>query len=60
MFETIHDEKGMDFSAVKAGSKAKLLAVQPEFIRAGSTQVLTLVGTGLGEKISLGDGLKSG
>ncbi|WP_299181996.1 quinohemoprotein amine dehydrogenase subunit alpha [uncultured Neptuniibacter sp.] len=58
MFETIHDEKGMDFTAVKTGSKAKLLAVQPEYIRAGSTQVMTLIGAGLGENISLGNGLE--
>ncbi|MDO6561880.1 quinohemoprotein amine dehydrogenase subunit alpha [Amphritea sp. 1_MG-2023] len=57
MFETIHDEAGMDFAAVRSGSSPTLLSVQPEFIRAGSTQVLTLVGTGLGKQISLGDGV---
>ncbi len=58
MFETVHDEAGMDFTAVREGSAPKLLSVQPEFIRAGSTEVLTLVGTGLGNKLSLGKGLK--
>jgi quinohemoprotein amine dehydrogenase len=57
MFESVHDEKGMDFMAVKEGSAAKLLAVQPEYIRAGGSQVITLVGTGLGKKVSLGNGL---
>jgi len=58
MFETVHDEAGMDFQAVRTGSTPKLLSVQPEYIRAGSTEVLTLVGTGLGDQISLGDGIK--
>ncbi|GGK67706.1 quinohemoprotein amine dehydrogenase subunit alpha [Amphritea balenae] len=58
MFETIHDESGMDFKAVRAGSTEKLLSVQPEYIRTGSTEVLTLVGTGLGKNISLGEGVK--
>lgn len=58
MFEMVHDEAGMDFSAVRVGSTAKLLAVQPEYIRAGSTAVLTLVGTGLGKQLNLGDGIK--
>ncbi|BBB27020.1 quinohemoprotein amine dehydrogenase subunit alpha [Amphritea japonica] len=58
MFEAVHDEAGMDFSALRSGSKAKLLSVQPGYIRAGSTEVLTIVGAGLGKKISLGDGIK--
>lgn len=58
MFETIHDEAGMDFAAVRSGSTPKLLSVQPEFIRAGSTEQLTLVGTGIGKQINLGDGIK--
>lgn len=58
MFDAVHDEKGMDFSAVKQGAKPKLLAVQPEYIRAGSKQTLTLVGSDLGNKLMLGDGLK--
>lgn len=63
MFETIHDEAGMDFSAVKQGSDESLLAVQPQYIKAGSTQMITLVGSaldqkGLDKKISLGDGVK--
>ena len=58
MFETVHDEAGMDFTAVRSGSAPKLLSVQPEYIRAGSTEVLTLVGTGIGNKIDLGEGVK--
>ncbi|MDX2423462.1 MAG: quinohemoprotein amine dehydrogenase subunit alpha [Amphritea sp.] len=57
MFEAVHDEAGMDFSAVRSGSAPTMLSVQPEYIRAGSTEVLTLVGTGLGKQISLGEGL---
>lgn len=58
MFEAVHDEAGMDFTAVRAGSAPTLLSVQPGYIRTGSTDVLTLVGTGLGKQISLGDGIR--
>lgn len=55
MFEAVHDEAGMDLQATKMGGQPQLLAVQPAFIRAGETQTLTLVGSGLGKEISLGD-----
>ncbi len=58
MFESIHDEAGMDFSAVREGTAAKILAVQPEYVRAGSKQELTLVGTGLSGAPDLGKGVK--
>ncbi|WP_136679616.1 quinohemoprotein amine dehydrogenase subunit alpha [Neptunomonas sp. XY-337] len=58
MFEAVHDEVGADIIAVREGSAPMLLDVQPEYIRAGSRAQLTLVGTGLGEQVSLGDGLQ--
>ncbi|MFC4861014.1 quinohemoprotein amine dehydrogenase subunit alpha [Pseudomonas sp. MAHUQ-62] len=57
MFEAEHDERGLDFSAAKEGS-AKLLAVQPAFIKAGSEAELTLVGSGLSGTPDLGAGVE--
>ncbi|WP_173180027.1 quinohemoprotein amine dehydrogenase subunit alpha [Pseudomonas tohonis] len=57
MFEAEHDERGLDFSAAKVGG-AKLLAVQPASIRAGSEAELTLVGSGLKGTPQLGAGLQ--
>lgn len=57
MFETEHDERGLDFSAAKSDS-AKLLAVQPAFIKAGSEAELTLVGSGLTGTPNLGAGIE--
>lgn len=57
MFEAEHDERGLDFSAVKEGN-ARLLAVQPAFIKAGSETELTLVGSGLSGAPELGAGLE--
>ena len=57
MFEAEHDERGLDFSAVKEG-KARLLAVQPAFIKAGSESEITLVGSGLSGKPALGAGVE--
>lgn len=56
MFETEHDERGLDFSAVQEGG-ARLLAVQPAFIKAGSETELTLIGSGLDGALALGAGL---
>ncbi|MCY1257795.1 quinohemoprotein amine dehydrogenase, alpha subunit [compost metagenome] len=57
MFEAEHDERGLDFSAAKDGN-AKLLAVQPAFIKAGSETELTLVGSGLKGTPDLGAGVE--
>ncbi|MHC6225455.1 quinohemoprotein amine dehydrogenase subunit alpha [Pseudomonas sp. X10] len=57
MFEAEHDERGLDFSAVKQG-QAKLLAVQPSFIKAGSEAEFTLVGSGLSGTPDLGAGIE--
>jgi quinohemoprotein amine dehydrogenase len=57
MFEAEHDERGLDFTAAKEG-KARLLAVQPAFIKAGGESEITLVGTGLSGKPELGAGVE--
>lgn len=57
MFEADHDERGLDFTAVKAG-KARLLAVQPAYIKAGSESEITLVGSDLSGKPVLGAGVE--
>lgn len=57
MFEADHDERGLDFSAVKAG-KARLLAVQPAYIKVGAESEITLVGSGLSGKPELGAGVE--
>ncbi|WP_084624107.1 quinohemoprotein amine dehydrogenase subunit alpha [Oceanospirillum beijerinckii] len=63
MFEAVHDEAGMDFIAARQSQQQTLLSVQPQFIKAGSTQMVTLVGTGLDQKgldkkVSLGKGVE--
>jgi quinohemoprotein amine dehydrogenase len=57
MYEAEHDERGLDFTAVKEG-KARLLAVQPAFIKAGAESEITLVGSGLSGKPDLGAGVE--
>lgn len=57
MFETAHDERGLDFVAAKAG-QARLLAVQPGHIKAGTEAELTLVGTGLSGTPAFGAGVE--
>ncbi|WP_017938219.1 quinohemoprotein amine dehydrogenase subunit alpha [Zestomonas thermotolerans] len=57
MFETEHDERGLDFVAAKS-DQARLLAVQPEFLKAGEEAELTLVGSGLSGKPDFGPGVQ--
>ncbi len=58
MFEREHDERGFDFSAMKQGStQPAILAVQPEYIKAGETVELAIVGAGLQGDVVLGKGL---
>ncbi len=57
MFDAEHDERGLDFSAAQQG-QARLLAVQPAYVRAGSEVELTLVGSGLQGSAQLGAGLE--
>ncbi|WP_060481067.1 quinohemoprotein amine dehydrogenase subunit alpha [Pseudomonas sp. NBRC 111119] len=57
MFEAEHDERGLDFTAVKDG-KARLLAVQPGFIKAGEEAEISVVGSGLDGKPDLGAGVE--
>jgi len=57
MFETEHDERGLDFVAAQQGT-VRLLSVQPEYLKAGSETELTLVGSGLSGKPSFGEGIE--
>jgi quinohemoprotein amine dehydrogenase alpha subunit len=57
MFEAEHDERGLDFVAAKQGS-ARLLAVQPGYLKAGSESEVTLVGSGLSGKPNFGKGVE--
>ncbi len=57
MFETEHDERGLDFVAAKQGT-AQLLAVQPDYLKAGSETELTLVGSGLSGTPVFGEGVE--
>ncbi|MBO3276936.1 quinohemoprotein amine dehydrogenase subunit alpha [Pseudomonas schmalbachii] len=57
MFETEHDERGLDITAAKEG-QSKLLAVQPGYLKAGSEAELTLVGSDLSGKPDLGAGVE--
>lgn len=57
MFETEHDERGLDFVAARQDQN-KLLAVQPEYLKAGSVTELTLVGSGLSGKPDFGSGVE--
>lgn len=57
MFETEHDERGLDFVAAQQGT-VRLLSVQPEYLKAGSETELTLVGSGLSGKPSFGEGVE--
>lgn len=57
MFETAHDERGLDFVAAKAGTP-RLLAVQPGYLKAGSEAELTLVGSELAGTPDFGPGVE--
>lgn len=56
MFESEHDERGLDFVAAKTGTP-RLLAVQPGYLKAGSTAELTLVGSDLSGTPDFGPGV---
>ncbi|WP_255855175.1 quinohemoprotein amine dehydrogenase subunit alpha [Marinobacterium rhizophilum] len=58
MFETEHDEVGFDISGARlGGDQPQLLAVQPGYLKAGSSTELTLVGADLEGDIELGEGV---
>lgn len=57
MFEAGHDERGLDFTAAHDGA-ARILAVQPDHIKAGTANEVTIVGTGLQGTPDFGPGIK--
>ncbi|WP_321938029.1 quinohemoprotein amine dehydrogenase subunit alpha [Paraburkholderia sp. J8-2] len=56
MYEDEHDERGMDFSAAKQG-KARVLAVQPAYVKAGGEATVTIVGPNLEGTPAFGSGV---
>ncbi|MEY1662824.1 quinohemoprotein amine dehydrogenase subunit alpha [Isoalcanivorax beigongshangi] len=53
MFERDRDERGLDFAAARDNQRT-LLAVFPEYIKAGAEQELTIVGAGMNGRPNLG------
>ena len=58
MFETEHDERGLDFVAAREDGTSSILAVQPAHIRLGGDTTLTIVGTKLQGQPDFGPGVK--
>lgn len=59
-FDAAHAEEGGDWLAVRDDGAARILAVFPQSMRAGSSGAVTLVGTGLGAQavpVSFGEGI---
>jgi quinohemoprotein amine dehydrogenase len=57
-FEEDNDAVGGDLKAVRAGSAATVLSVQPAMLRSGSRASVTINGTGLEGDVDLGPGVK--
>ncbi|WP_228051026.1 quinohemoprotein amine dehydrogenase subunit alpha [Pontibacterium sinense] len=58
VFETVHDERGMEFSAAKATTgNSQIIAVYPQNLKAGESTEVTIVGSGLKGRVSLGKGV---
>lgn len=57
MFETAHDERGLDFIAARQ-DHPQLLAVQPGYLKAGSETEVSLIGSGLNGTPSFGKGVE--
>jgi quinohemoprotein amine dehydrogenase len=58
MYLDDHEESGIDIHAVKDGGQTAVIAVYPPNIRAGSEQLVTVVGLGLSGKPQLGPGIR--
>jgi len=57
MFDKAHDERGLDFVAAKKGT-ARVLSVQPGYVKAGDETILNIIGSSLQGAPSLGDGVE--
>ncbi|HEY0941288.1 MAG TPA: quinohemoprotein amine dehydrogenase subunit alpha [Steroidobacter sp.] len=53
-----HNEVGGDWLAVRAGSAARILAISPAALRVGTTQTVTIFGTGLDGRVGFGPGTR--
>lgn len=59
MFETIHPEEYAFVSGVKASnSQTKILGISPISIKAGNSELITIIGNNLDKNIKLSEGLK--
>ena len=59
-FDAQHDEDGGEWTAVREGGPAQILAVWPQALRAGTSANLTLVGSGLtAGELSVGEGVSA-
>lgn len=59
-FDAAHAELGGDWSAIRAGGPARVLAVLPRALRIGTSSTVTVVGAGLGTaELSLGAGTRA-
>ncbi|MAD46947.1 MAG: quinohemoprotein amine dehydrogenase subunit alpha [Oceanospirillaceae bacterium] len=57
MYSADDDSRGMDITAAVESGKARVLAVQPAYIKAGTETELTIVGANLSGEPSLGKGV---
>ncbi|MNM92590.1 Quinohemoprotein amine dehydrogenase A, alpha subunit, heme binding [compost metagenome] len=57
MFEKEHDERGLDFVAAQNGT-ARVLAVQPGYLKAGEEAEVSVIGSGLSGKPEFGKGIE--
>jgi len=58
MFETLHPEEHSYLSGVKKGTKSTILGVYPKSIKAGTSNIITIVGSDLSGSIKLSKALK--
>jgi len=58
-FDAAHSEEGADFSALRAGTGAQIVAVSPAAIRTGSSARVTILGSGLDGAVDFGTGTSS-
>ena len=57
MFEREHDETGVQLTAIKMDGRSHVLAVIPNYIKAGAKSTISLMGTALKGDVDFGDGI---
>lgn len=58
IYQSNQEALGALFSALRNGSKDRILAVQPAYLKVGETATLKVIGSQLGNKPNLGAGIK--